>query len=133
MSSISVMLANNNIIKATKRRKVKQWYQDVNKKKINLHYTSDLQNKLKVQSHITKRVDGTPLLRKDWIKNAKLCIGINRLDENSQSEKQRVISKTPELLQNNTSIREAGLNVQPRKIYYPVKQKQETNPYIFIN
>ena len=86
-----------------------------------------------MQSKFTTRVDGTSQLGKGWIKNVKITMGSNRLDENSQSEKLRVISKNPELLENDTTIRETDLSVRLRMVSYPIKQKQETNTDTFIN
>ena len=50
------MLADNNIIKATKIQKVKHWYQDLKTMEVNLHYTSDLQTKQKCNQNLPREL-----------------------------------------------------------------------------
>ena len=85
-------------MKKTEIQKVKQRYQDVNKNEVkfrgkipaNIEYEN---NKQKMQILITERNDITPLLGLDWMKKFILTIRNIRLEDNSQSEKRRVIEK----------------------------------------
>ena len=45
------------------------------------------------------------------------------MDENSQSEKKRVINKFSDLFKNNTTIKDVKINIQLKPGHYPVKQK----------
>ena len=74
-------------------------------------------NKLKMQLLITERNDITPLLGMDWLKKFRLTIGNIRLDENSQSEKRQIVKKFPDLFRNNTTIKDAEINMQLKPGY----------------
>ena len=79
-------------------QKIKHRYQDVNKNEVKFRgqIPTDIEyenNKQKMQRLITKRNDITPLLVMDWMKKFNLTIRNIRTDENSQSEKKRVIEK----------------------------------------
>ena len=64
----------------------------------------------------------------DWMKKFKLTIGNVRTEENSQSEKKRVIEKFPDLFKNNTTIKDTEINIQLKPGPYPVKQKARPIP-----
>ena len=65
-----------------------------------------------MQLLITERNNLTPLLGMDWLKKFKLTIGNVRMEENNQSEKRRSIAKFPDLFKNNTTIKDACINIQ---------------------
>ena len=50
------------------------------------------------------------------------------MDENSQSEKRRKTEKFPELFRNNTTIKDAEINIHLKPGHYPVKQKARPIP-----
>ena len=81
-----------------------------------------------MQLLITERNDITPILGMDCRKKFYLTIGNIRLDENSQVEKRRIIEKFPDLFRNNTTIKDAELNIQLKPGQYPVKQKARPIP-----
>ena len=101
-SPISMMPADENIMKQTEIQKIKHRYQDVNRNEVKFRgkIPADVEyenNKQKMQILITERNDITPLLGMDWMKKFKLTIGNIRTEENNQSEKKRVIEKFPDL------------------------------------
>ena len=81
-----------------------------------------------MQILIIERNDITPLLGMDWMKKFNLTIRNIRTDENSQSEKKRVIEKFPNLFKNNTTIKDTEINIQLKPGHYPVKQKARPIP-----
>ena len=81
-----------------------------------------------MQILITEQNDITPLLGMDWLKKFRLTIGNIRLDENSQSEKRQNVKKFPDLFRNNTTIKNAEINMQLKPGHYPVKQKTRPIP-----
>ena len=81
-----------------------------------------------MQLLITERNDITPLLGMDWLKKFKLTIGNIRLNENSQSEKKRIIEKFPDLFRNTTTMKDGKVNIQLKPGHYPVKQKARPIP-----
>ena len=76
-----------------------------------------------MQLLITERNDITPLLGMDWLKKFRLTIGNIRLDENSQSEKRQIVEIFPDLFRNNTTIKDAEINIQLKPRQYPVKER----------
>ena len=62
------------------------------------------------------------------MKKFNLTIRNIRTDENNQSEKKRVIEKFPDLFKNNTTIKDAEINIQLKPGHYPVKQKARPIP-----
>ena len=132
-SPISIMPADEQILKKTELQKIKHRYQDVNKNEVRFRgqITTDIEyenNKQKMQILITERNDITPLLGMDWMKKFNLTIRNIRTDENSQSEKKRVIEKFPDLFKNNTTIKDTEINIQLKPGHYPVKQKARPIP-----
>ena len=101
-SPVSIMPADENILKKTEMQKMKHRYQDVNKNEVKFpgQIQTDIEhenNKQKMQVLNTERDDITPLLLgMDWMKNFNLIIRNIRTDENNQSEKKRVIEKFPD-------------------------------------
>ena len=81
-----------------------------------------------MQLLITERKDITPLLGMDWLKKFGITIGNIRLDDNSQSEKKQIVEKFPDLFRNNTTIKDAEINIQLKPGHYPVKQKARPIP-----
>ena len=81
-----------------------------------------------MQLLITKRNDITPLLGMDSLKKFGLTIENIRLDDNSQSEKKQIVEKFPDLFRNNTTIKNAEINIQLKPGHYPVKQKARPIP-----
>ena len=133
-SPISIMPADENIMKQTEIQKIKHRYQDVNKNEVKFRgkIPADVEyenNKQKMQILITERNDITPLLGMDWMKKFKLTIGNIRTEENNQSEKKRVIEKFPDLFKNNTTIiKDTETNIQLTPGHYPVIQKARPIP-----
>ena len=132
-SPISIMPADNTIMKESEIQKVRHRYQDVNKNEVKFRgkIPVDIEyenNKQKMQLLITERNDITPLLGMDWLKKFKLTIGNIQLDENDQSEKRRVIEKFPDLFRNNTTKKDTEINIQLKPGHYPVKQKARPIP-----
>ena len=132
-SPISIMPADENIMKQTEIQKVKHRYQDVNRNEVKFRgkIPADVEyenNKQKMQILITERNDITPLLGMDWMKKFKLTIGNIRTEENNQSERKRVIEKFPDLFKNNTTIKDTEINIQLKPGHYPVKQKARPIP-----
>ena len=76
----------------------------------------------------TERIDIKPIRGIDWLKKFILTIGKIRLDENSQSEKRRIIEKFPDLFRNNTTIKDADIKIQLKPGHYPVNQKGRPIP-----
>ena len=127
-SPISIMPADENIMKQTEIQKVKHRYQDVNKNEVKFRgkIQADVEyenNKQKMQLLITERNDILPLFGMDWMKKFKLTIGNIRTEESNQSEKKRVIEKFPDLFKNNTTLKDTERNIQLKPGHYPVKQK----------
>ena len=132
-SPMSIMPADNTIIKESKIQKVRHRYQDVNKNEVKFRgkIPVDIEyenNKQKMQLLITERNDITPLLGMDWLKKFKLTIGNIQSDEKDQSEKRRVIEKFPDLFRNNTTIKDTEIDFQLKPGHYPVKQKARSIP-----
>ena len=132
-SSISTMPADNTIMKDTEIQKKKHRYQDVNKNEVKFRgkIAVDIEyenNKQKMQLLITERNDITPLLGMDWLKKFRLTMENIRLDENRQSEKRQIVEKFPDLFRNNTTIKDAEINIQLKPGHYPVKQKARPIP-----
>ena len=133
-SPISIMPADNTILKESEIQKVRHRYQDVNKNEVKFRGKIPVEieyenNKQKMQFLITERNDITPLLGMDWLKKFKLTIGNIQLDENNQSEKRRVIEKFPDLFRNNTTIKDTEINIQLKLDI--TKTKSKTNPFTF--
>ena len=132
-SPISIMPVDEKILKQTEIQKVKQRYQDVNKNEVkfrrkipaNIEYEN---NKQKMQILITERNDITPLLGMDWMKKFNLTIGNIQTEDINQSKKRRVIEKFPDLLKNNTTIKDTEINIQLKPGHYPVKQNARPIP-----
>ena len=57
-----------------------------------------------------------------WLKKFTLTVGNIRLDENSQLEKRRIIEKIPDIIRNNTTIKDVEINIQLKPGHYPVIQ-----------
>ena len=79
-SPISIMPADENIMKQTEIQKIKHRYQDMNKNEVKFRgkRPADVEyenNKQKMQILITERNDITPLLGMDWMKKFNLTIG----------------------------------------------------------
>ena len=122
------MRADKTIVKDTEIQKVRHRYQDVNKNEVKFRgkIPVDIEyenNKQKMPLLITERNDITPLLGMDWLKKFKLTIGNIRLDDNNQSEKRQIVEKFPDLFKNNTTIKDAEINIQLKPGHHPVKQK----------
>ena len=64
----------------------------------------------------------------DWLKKFKLTIGKIRLDDNNQLEKRQIVEKFPDLFKNNTTIKDAEINIQLKPGHYPVKQEARPIP-----
>ena len=132
-SPISIMPADKTIVKDTEIRKVRHRYHDVNKNEVKFRgkIPVDIEyenNRQKMQLLISERNDITPLLGMDWLKKFKLTIGKIRLDDNNQSEKRQIVEKFPDLFENNTTIKDAEINIQLKPGHYPVKQKARPIP-----
>ena len=132
-SPISIMPADENIMKQTELQKVKHRCQVVNKNEVKFRgkIPTDVEyenNKQKMQILITEKNDITPLLGMDWMKKFRLTIGKIRTKESNQSEKKRVIEKFPDLFKNNTNIKDTEINIQLKPEPYPVKQKTRPIP-----
>ena len=132
-SPISIMPVDENIMKRTEIQKVKHRYQNVDKNEVKFRgkIPADIEyenNKQKLEILITERNDITPLLEMDWMKQFKLTIGSIRIQDNSQSEKKRIIEKFPVLFKNNTRIKDTEINIQLKPGHYPVKQKARPIP-----
>ena len=76
---------------------------------VNFEYEN---NKQKMQLLITERNDITPLLGMDWLNKIKVTIGKIRWDDNSQSQKGRIIEKFPDLFRNITTIKDAEITIE---------------------
>ena len=132
-SPITKMPPDEKILKIAELQKITNRYQDVNKNEVkfrgkipvNLEYEN---NKQKMEILITERTDITPLLGMDWIKQFKLTIGRIQLADNSQSEREKVFNKFPDLFENNETIKDAEINIQLKPGHYPVKQKARPVP-----
>ena len=116
-SPISIMPADENIMKQNKIQNIKHRYQDLNKNEVKFRgkipaVVEYENNKQKMQILIPERNDITPLLGMDWMKKFKLTIGNIRTEENNQSKKKRVIEKFPDLFKNNTTIKDTEINIQ---------------------
>ena len=84
--------------------------------------------KQKMEILITERIDITPLLAMDWMKNFELTIGRIRLVETNQSEIEKVINKFPDSFENNRTIEDTEINIQMEPGHSPVKQKARPTP-----
>ena len=58
-------------------------------------------------------------------------MGNIRLDENSQLEKRRIIEHVPDLFRNNTTIKDAEINIQLKLGHYPENEKQDRSLSIY--
>ena len=130
---ISIMPADEQTSKKTEMQKIKHRYQDVNKNEVRFwgQIPTDIEyenNKQKMQTLITERNDITPLVGMDWMKKFNLTIRNTRTDENSQSEKKRVIEKFPDLFKNNTTTKDTEINIQLKPGHYRAKQKARPIP-----
>ena len=127
-SPISIMPPDKRTMKPTEIQKVTNRYQDVNKNEVkfrgkvpvNIEYEN---NKQKMEILITEKTDITPLLGMDWMRTFKLTIGKIRMTENTQSEKERIFRKLPDLFENNETIKDTEIKIQLKPGHYPVKQK----------
>ena len=132
-SPISIMPPDEKILKIAELQKITNRYQDVNKNEVkfrgnipvNLEYEN---NKQKMETLRTERTDITPLLGMDWMKKFKLTIGRIQLADRSQSEREKVFKKFPDLFENNETIKDAEINIQLKPGHYPVKQKARPVP-----
>ena len=59
----------------------------------------------------------------DWMKKFKLAIGRIQLNENNQTEREKVFNKIPDMFENNETINNAEINIQLKPGHYPVKQQ----------
>ena len=84
--------------------------------------------KQKMKILVTERTDITPLLGMDWMKRFKLLIGRIQLAENSQSEREKVFHRYPDLFQINETIKDTQINVQLKPGYYALKRKARAVP-----
>ena len=117
-------------MKGAEIQTVKHRYQDVNKnevkfrgkKPVDIEYEN---NKQKMQLLIFERNDKTLLLGMDWLKTFRLTIGNIRLDENSQSEKRHIVDKFSVLFRNNTTIKDAEINIQNRDFIHKIKNQDQ--------
>ena len=96
------MSPDETILKLTGTHTITNTYQDVNKNAVTFRgkIPVDMEyenNKQKMETLITERTDITPLLGMDWMKKLKLIIGRKQLAENSQSEREKVFNKFPDL------------------------------------
>ena len=82
----------------------------------------DENSKQKMEILITERTDVTPLLGMDWMKKFKLPIGRIRLAKDNE----KVFNKFPDSFENNGTIKDTEINIQPKQEHYPVKQKART-------
>ena len=102
---MSILPVDMEIMNETGIQKIKHRYQGLNKNEVTFRgmipIDIEYENNKKMQILITERNDITSLLGMDWLKNFKLTLGNIRVDENSQSEKRRVISR----FKNNTTIK----------------------------
>ena len=132
-SPISIMPPDERIIKSTEIQKKTNRYQDVNKNEVkfpgkipvNIEHEN---NNQKMEILITERTDITPLLGMDWMKKFKLTIRRIQLVENSQSEREKIFNKFPDLFENNDTIKDTEINIQLKPGHYPVKQKARPIP-----
>ena len=65
------------------------------------------------------------------MKKFNLTIKSNRLDENNQSEKKRVIVKFPDLFMINTTMKDTEIKIQLKPGHYPVNRKQDQFHYTY--
>ena len=65
------------------------------------------------------------------MKRFRLTIGRIELTESNQSDKERIINKFPDLLENNNTIKDTEINIQLKPGHYPVKQKARPIPLHF--
>ena len=124
-SRISIMTYDERIMKPTEIQKITNRHQDVNKNEVkfrgkipvNIEYEN---NKQTMEIMIIERRDITPLLGMDWM---KLTIGRIQLDENKQSEREKVFNKFPNLFENNEKIKDTEIKIQlkPGLFYFLVK------------
>ena len=82
-----------------------------------------------MQILITERNDITLLLGMDWVKKINFTIGNIRSDENNQSGKRRIIEKFADIFRNNTTIKDAEINIQLKPGHYPVNEKARPIPH----
>ena len=131
--AISIMAADNKIMKVTEIQKVKHRYQDVNKNEVKSRgkIPVDIQyenNKQTLQLLNTERNDITPLFGMVWLKNFRLTIGNIRLDENSQSEKKTDCREILGLVQKQYNHKRCQINIQLKPGNYQGKQKARPIP-----
>ena len=126
-SPITIMTPGEKILKLTGIQKITNKYERVNKNEVkfrgkiavNLEYEN---NKQKMVILITERTDITPLLGLDWMKKFKLIIGRIQLAENNQSEC-AIFNRFPDVFENNETIKDTEINIQPKPGHCPIKQK----------
>ena len=70
----------------------------------------------------------TPLLGMDWMKKLKLSIGKTKLPDNSQSEREKVFNKFPDLFENIETMKDTEINIQLKPEHFPVKQTARPIP-----
>ena len=131
--AVTIMHFDERIVDQTEIKKITNRYQDVNKNEVkfrgkitvNLEYEN---NKQKMEILITERTDITPLLEMDWMKRFRLTVGRIPLAETNQSEKEKKITKLPDLFENNRTKKDTELNIQFKTGHYPFKTKSQTHP-----
>ena len=119
---------DKSIVKPIEIKKVTNRYQDVNKSEINvwwnvpgnIEYES---NKQKMEVPITERTYITPLLGMDWMKIFKLTIGKIQSAENSESKREKVLNKFPDLFENKKTKKDAEIIIQLKNCDNPIKPK----------
>ena len=132
-SPISLMPADERIMKSTEIQKITNRYQDVNKNEVKIRGKIPVNiehenNKQKMEILINEGTDITPTLAMDWMKKVKLTIKRIQLAENNQSEREKMFNKFPDLFENNDTIKDTEINIQLKPGHYPVKQKARPIP-----
>ena len=62
------------------------------------------------------------------MKKFKLTIGRLQLAENNQSEREKVITKFPDLFETNETIKDTEIKIQLKPGHQPIKQKTRPVP-----
>ena len=62
------------------------------------------------------------------MKKFKLTIGRLQLAENNQSEREKVITKFPDLFETNETIKDTEIKIQLKPGHRPIKQKTRPVP-----
>ena len=76
-----------------------------------------------MQILITERTDITPLLGMDWMIKFRMTIKQNQTVGKKQTEKEGIVKKFNDLFENNTTMKDAEINIQFKPVHYAVKQK----------